>query len=113
MNFDQQKFDDAIKHYQQALAVRPDAINVRTDAGTAMFYQKRFDEAIAQFQQVLKQDSTHAQTLFNMGVAMLHGKNDPKGALQYWEKLVETNPNHPQTGFVKEQIRQLTEAQTK
>jgi len=107
MNFDQQKFDESIRLYQQALEVRPDAVNVRTDAGTAMFYQKRFDDAIAQFQQVLKQSPTHAQTLFNIGVALLHGKNDPKAALMYWERLVETNPDHPQTEFVKEQIRQL------
>lgn len=113
INFDQQNYDDAIKAYQQALAVRPSAVDVRTDAGTAMFYQKRFDDAIAQFQQVLRESPAHAQTLFNMGVAMLHGKNDSKSALQYWEKLVETNPDHPQVGFVKEQIRQLKEVQNK
>ncbi len=113
INFDQQNYDDAIKAYQQALAVRPGAVDVRTDAGTAMFYQKRFDDAIAEFQQVLRESPAHAQTLFNMGVAMLHGKNDPKSALQYWEKLVETNPDHPQAGFVKEQIRQLKEVQNK
>jgi len=51
--------------------------------------------------------------LFNLGVAMLHGKNDPQGAMQYWEKLLETNPNHPQAAFVKEQIKKLKEQQAK
>ncbi len=113
INFDQQNFDETIKLYQQALGVRPNAINVRTDLGTAMFYQRRFDDAIVEFKTVLQQSPNDAQTLFNLGVAMLHGKNDPAGALQYWEKLIETNPGHPQVPFVKEQIRQLKEQRNK
>jgi cytochrome c-type biogenesis protein CcmH/NrfG len=112
MNFDQKNYPDAIKLYQKALEIRPDALNVRTDMGTALFYQNRFDDAIAVFQQVLKSDKNNAQALFNLGVAMLHGKKDPKGALKYWEQLVETNPNHPQAEFVREQIKKLKE-QTK
>jgi cytochrome c-type biogenesis protein CcmH/NrfG len=113
IQFEQEKFGDAIELYEKALAVRPDDVDVRTDLGTAMYYQRRFDDAIAQFNLALRQDPTHAQTLFNLGVAMLHGKNDPKSALQYWEKLVETNPTHPQVNFVKDQIRQLKEQQGK
>lgn len=113
ISFDQQTFDDAIELYRKALEVRPDAVNIRTDLGTAMFYQKRFDEAIAEFNLALRQSPADAQALFNLGVAMLKGKNDPRAALQYWEKLVETNPTHPQTAFVKEQIRQLKEQQGK
>lgn len=111
VNFDQKSFNDAISLYKKALEIQPGAVNVRTDMGTAMFYANRFDEAVAEFQLTLKQDPTSAQALFNLGVTMLHGKNDPKGALQYWEKLVETNPNHPQASLVKEQIRILKERQ--
>jgi tetratricopeptide (TPR) repeat protein len=111
LNFDQRNFSDAVNLYERALAIRPDAENVRTDMGTAMFYQNRFDEAIAEFQQTLKADPANAQALFNLGVTMLHGKNDPKSALQYWEKLIETNPNHPQAQVVKEQIQKLREQQ--
>jgi len=111
LNFDQKNYDDAIKLYKQALSVRPDAINVRTDMGTAMFYQNKYDDAIATFQETLKQDPNNAQALFNLGVAMLHGKNDPKRALEYWEKLVETNPDHPQAAMVREQIKKLKEQQ--
>jgi cytochrome c-type biogenesis protein CcmH/NrfG len=113
MNFDQKNYDDAINMYKKALAIRPDALNVRTDMGTAMFYLNRYDDAIATFQEVLKTDPNNAQSLFNLGVAMLHGKNDPKRALEYWQKLVETNPNHPQAEFVRQQIQKLNEQQTK
>ena len=113
LNFDQKNYDDAIKLYTKALAIRPDALNVQTDMGTAMFYLDRYDDAIATFQKTLKADPNNAQALFNLGVAMLHGKNDPKRAMEYWEKLVETNPNHPQAAFVKEQLQKLKEQQKK
>lgn len=112
MNFDQKNYDDAINLYKKAMEIRPDALNVRTDMGTAMFYQNKFDDAIAQFQEVLKADPKNAQALFNMGVAMLHGKKDSKRALEFWERLVETNPDHPQAAFVKEQIQKLKEQKT-
>src|SRR5262245_24723800 len=109
INFEQKNYDDAITLYKKALEIRPDATNVRTDMGTAMFYVKRFDDAIAEFQKTLKSNPTDAQTLFNLGVAMLHGKNDPQRALEYWQKLVDTNPNHPEAAIVREQIQKLKE----
>jgi tetratricopeptide (TPR) repeat protein len=109
MNFDQKNYDDAIKLYKKALEIRPDALNVRTEMGTALFYQKRFDDALATFKDSLRANPNDAQTLFNLGVVMLHGKNDPQAALQYWQQLVDANPNHPQTPFVKEQIKKIKE----
>jgi cytochrome c-type biogenesis protein CcmH/NrfG len=111
LNFDQKNYTEAIGLYKKALEIRPDAINVQTDMGTALFYQQRYDDAIAVFQETLKSDPKNAQALFNLGVAMLHGKNDPKRAVEYWQKMVETNPDHPQTPFVKEQIQKLKEQQ--
>jgi cytochrome c-type biogenesis protein CcmH/NrfG len=111
LNFDQKNYADAINLYKNALQIRPDDPQVQTDMGTSMFYQNRFDDAIAAFQQILQKDPKNAQALFNLGVTMLHGKNDPKRALEYWEKMVDSNPNHPQAAFVKEQIQKLKEQQ--
>lgn len=109
IQFDQKNFKQAVDWYTRALDVRPDDINLRTDLGTAMFYDNRFDDAIAQFRKTLEANPTHPQALFNIGVALVHGKNDLQGALQSWEKLVETNPNYSQINIVKEQIRVLKE----
>jgi len=107
--FDQKNFKDAIDLYTKALDGRPKDVNLRTDLGTALFYANRFDEAIAEFKKALEIDPNHPQTMFNMGVALVHGKNDLAGALQYWERMVETNPNDAQINIVKEQIRLLKE----
>jgi cytochrome c-type biogenesis protein CcmH/NrfG len=77
--------------------------------GTAMFYQRRFDDAIATFQESLSSNPTDAQTLFNLGVTMLHGKNDPKAAVEYWQRMLDANPNHPQAALVRDQIQKLKE----
>jgi cytochrome c-type biogenesis protein CcmH/NrfG len=111
LNFDLQKLEEAISLYRKALEVRPEALNVRTDAGTAMFYLNRFDDAVKEFQEVLKTDPKNAEALFSLGVTMLHGKNDPNAAEQYWLKLIETNPNHPQANLVRQQIQKLKEQQ--
>jgi cytochrome c-type biogenesis protein CcmH/NrfG len=107
LNFDQRNYADAINLYKKALEIRPSALNVRTDMGTAMFYQNSFDDAIEAFQETLKSDPNNAQALFNLGVTMLHGKNDSKRAVEYWERMIATNPDHPQAAFVKEQIQKL------
>lgn len=113
IHYKQKNFQDAIAYYSKALEIRPGEIDVRTDLGTMLFYANRYDEAINEFKKVLAVKPDNPQTLFNIGVAMLHGKNDPQAALQYWEKLVETNPNYPEIGFVKEQIQALKERQKK
>ena len=113
INFEQKNYDDAINLFKKALEIHPDSLGVRTDMGTAMLFLKRFDEAIATFQGSLQTTPNDAETLLYLGVAMLHGKSDPQSALQYWEKLVETNPNHPQAAFVREQIKKLKEQQSK
>ena len=113
MNFDQKNYDDSIKLYKRALEIKPDAVNVRTEMGTALFYEQHFDDALATFKESLRTSPNDPQTLFNMGVVMLHGKNDPQGALQYWQQFVDKNPNHPQAALVKEQIQKIKEQMAK
>jgi cytochrome c-type biogenesis protein CcmH/NrfG len=111
LHFDQQNYDQAADDYKKALEVHPDEVSVRTDLGTALFYSKKVDEAIVELKKSLALNPTHPQTLFNLGVALLDGKKDSKGALEAWEKLVETNPDFPQIAIVKQQIAALKEQQ--
>jgi cytochrome c-type biogenesis protein CcmH/NrfG len=106
VDFDQRNYPEAVTYYSRALAIHDDQ-NVRTDLGTMLFYSNRYDEAITELKKVLAVNPTHAQALFNMGVVLLHGKNDPQGALQNWQKLIDTNPNFPQAATVRQQIQAL------
>ncbi len=101
--YDAKLFPDAIKYYAQAVKVRPENSDVRTDLGTSYWYTGDADKAITEFNRALKYQPTHPGTLFNMGVVKWQGKMDPAGAVQAWERLLQSNPNYPQ----KQQVLDL------
>ena len=112
ISWDQRNYSDAAGFYTRALAVRDD-LDVRSDLGTVLFYSKRFDEAMSQLNRVLSVNPTHAQALFNIGVVWLHGKNNPEGALQAWQKLLDNHPDFPQAEAVRQQINSLKQSPNK
>lgn len=105
--FDGRRYDECITWYRKVLEQRPQDVGVSTDLGTALWYSGKPDQAIAQFEKSLALNPTHPQTLFNMGIVKLHGKSDAKGALEAWEKLIQTNPNYPQAAELKSQVTAL------
>ena len=109
IRYDERNFSEAAALYARALEVRPDDTNVRADRGGALLQGRMVDEAIAELNSVLTRDSTHPQALFMLGVALFQGKGDRQGALNAWNKLVQTHPELPELDLVKEQIRQVEE----
>jgi len=93
--YDHKAWSDAIRYYQQALDIRPDDPDVRTDMGTAYYYSGFPDKAIEQFNQVLKKSPNYANTLFNLGIIRRDVYKDNAGALAAWDKLLKNNPNLP------------------
>jgi len=109
IRYDERNFAEASALYAQALQVRPDDVNVRSDRGGALLQGGRVDDAIAELKTVLSKEPTHPQALYVLGVALLNGKNDREGALQVWNALVKSHPELPELSIVKDQIRQLEE----
>ncbi len=105
--FDGRRYDECITWYRKVLEKKPQDVSISTDLGTALWYSGKPDQAIAQFDKSLALDPTHPQTLFNMGIVKLHGKSDAKGALEAWEKLIQTNPNYPQAAELKSKVAAL------
>jgi tetratricopeptide (TPR) repeat protein len=105
--YDGQDYAKAIDYYQKALKFRPQDVSVRTDMATAMWYSGNADGAIKQYEQSLKFQPTHPQTLFNMGIVRWQGKKDGKGAVQFWEKLLASNPGYPDRSKVQQLIDQV------
>jgi cytochrome c-type biogenesis protein CcmH/NrfG len=109
IRYDQRNFTEAASLYAQALELRPDDINVRSDRGGALLQGDRVDEAIAELRMVLTKEPTHPQALYILGVALLEGKGDREGALSAWNKLVESHPDLPELDVIKRQIKQVEE----
>jgi cytochrome c-type biogenesis protein CcmH/NrfG len=102
--YDGRQYPDAVKYYQLATKRQPTNADLLTDLGTSLWYTGDADGAIAEFQKALKSQPDHPGTLFNLGIVRWQGKNDPKGAVQVWEELLQRNPNYPQKQQLQEYI---------
>src|SRR5262245_23921813 len=56
MYFDAERYDDAIKWYEEALKLQPNDVDVSTDLGVSYYYTNQPDRALAQFEKSLKID---------------------------------------------------------
>lgn len=107
--YDAQQYPEAVKYYEDSLKVNPAATDVRTDMATAYHYMGQADKAILEYEQVLKIDSKHANALFNEGMVKWQDKMDVKGAVEAWNKLLQTNPNYPKREEVQNLIAKAEE----
>lgn len=68
--FDLEKYAEAIKAYDIALAADPKYMNAWINKGTAFFRLDRYDEAIAVFNQITEIDPQHADAWHRKGVVL-------------------------------------------
>jgi tetratricopeptide (TPR) repeat protein len=90
--FDAERYQDAIKWYEEALALKPIDADVSTDLAICFYYTNQIDKAIAQFEQSLKASPSHVKTYLNMGVVKNFGKQDVAGARAAWQKVLSLAP---------------------
>ncbi|MGD9972096.1 MAG: tetratricopeptide repeat protein [Desulfatirhabdiaceae bacterium] len=111
--FDAGLHDKAIDAYEKALKIVPDNPNVLTDLGTMYRKAGKLDQAIEAFDRSIAIDPRHEPSRFNKGLVLMHDKNDPKGAIQVWESLLEINPMALAPGgkSVDELLRHLKEGE--
>jgi cytochrome c-type biogenesis protein CcmH/NrfG len=108
--FDAQRYDDAIKWYEEGLKLDPKNVDASTDLGVSYFYSNRTDEALRQFDYSLKINPTHTKTLLNQGIVLAFGKRDMKGATAAWEKVVQLAPNSPEAQAAKQGLQGIAAA---
>jgi tetratricopeptide (TPR) repeat protein len=108
--YDAGRYPEAIKWYQESVALNPRDVNVSTDLGVSYYYNKETDRAIDQLQKSLLIDPSHAKTLLNLGVVKAFGKQDLKGATEVWQKLVQVAPQSPEGLQAKQALDSLSSA---
>jgi tetratricopeptide (TPR) repeat protein len=82
-----ERLDEAIAHYQKALAINPDYPNAKNDLGTALLKKGRADEAIACYQQALQIEPDYVKARNNLGNALLQEGRMEEAITQYQEVL--------------------------
>jgi tetratricopeptide (TPR) repeat protein len=108
--FDAERYDDAIKWYEDALKLTPNDVNVSTDLGVCYYYTNQADKALAQFEKSLTIDPKHAKTLLNVGIVRAFGKQDLDGATQAWQQVIKLAPDSPEGQAAKRALDSLQSA---
>jgi len=75
----QNKVDDAIKHYQNAIAIAPDFYPARNNLGSALLGKKDYPSAQQQFEAAVKINPSDASAYFNLGNLFLLSKQYDQG----------------------------------
>jgi cytochrome c-type biogenesis protein CcmH/NrfG len=96
MYFDAEQYTDAIRWYEEALAINPRDPNVSTDLGVAYYYTNQPARAVTQFEHSLEVDPAHTKTMLNMGIVKAFGQQDLAGAVEAWERVVTLAPDSPE-----------------
>jgi len=107
-NYDSEKFEDAEKWYSQALAKKPDDVNVRTDMGLTFVLRANpnYDRAIEEFKRSLEYSPNHPQTLQNLTVAYIK-KGDAANASATLAKLETADKSNPSISKLRSDIEAL------
>ncbi|RPI25781.1 MAG: tetratricopeptide repeat protein [Acidobacteria bacterium] len=101
--YDMQRFDAAIKWYEEAVRLDPNNPNVNTDLGTSYLYTNNPQKAIELYQKSLAADPKHPQTLQNLGFAYF-SLTKFQDAIAVWEKLLTLHPEYQHKAEIEKQI---------
>jgi tetratricopeptide (TPR) repeat protein len=105
--FDAERFAEAARWYEAALAIDPRNVNASTDLGITYYYMKQTDRALAQFDRSLRIDPKHSKTLMNIGIVRAFGKEDLEGAAEAWQRLIEIAPDSEEARRARQAIQAL------
>lgn len=98
--FYQGKFEEAIRFYDEALALKPDYSEALFNKGTALCEQGKLKEAISLFDKVLEINPQDWEALHNKGNALLN-LYCFKESLECYNKALEINPKDAETLYNK------------
>jgi tetratricopeptide (TPR) repeat protein len=88
----QDKLDEAIRHYIEALRVRPDYAVARKNLGNAFLRQGKIDRAIEQLEKFLQLEPGSADGRINIAYALLQ-KGRPDDAIVHIREIIRRQPN--------------------
>ena len=84
--------DEAVEHFQKALALEPESAAFHDGLGTAYYHMNRLDEAITQYQKALEIDPDFAEAHNNLGYSLFQ-KGRVNEAIAHFQRALEIKPD--------------------
>ena len=107
VDYDTEKYDQAIAAYEHYLKKRPDDPEVITDLGTMYLYTGSADAAVTQYHKALRLKPDMFQAYFNLGVAYAQ-QDKPADAQAALKKADELAPDENARNQIKEVIAKIS-----
>jgi tetratricopeptide (TPR) repeat protein len=108
--FDADRFQDAVRWYEDALKIDPRNVNASTDLGISYYYLNQADRALQQFDRSLAIDPKHSKTLLNIGIVLAFGKEDLAGAAKAFQRVLDVAPDSPDGRAARQALESLRNA---
>ncbi|MCA1593993.1 MAG: tetratricopeptide repeat protein [Acidobacteria bacterium] len=111
VNFEWKHYEVAEQWYKEALAKKPDDVDVRADLGLTYFVREpsQTDKAIAEFRRVLERKPDHLPTLHNLTLALTK-KGDFAEADRTLARLEKANPKNQDLPRLRETLEKARKA---
>lgn len=108
--FDAERYNDAVKWYEEAMKLDARNADVSTDLGVSYYYLNQPDRALQQFDHSLAINPRHTKTMLNMGIVRAFGKQDLEGATKAWQQVVDIAPASPEGQAAKRALDAMKNA---
>ena len=89
---EQDKIDEAIQVFNQAIRIKPDYVEAYINRGNALFVAGRIDEAMADYRHALSIYPACADAMMHIGEVYWRQGNAPQ-AIEYWKEALEYEPD--------------------
>jgi tetratricopeptide (TPR) repeat protein len=110
LDYDHQRWTEAIRHYQEAIASGLDNADVHTDLGNAFRFSGQSQQALTQYEIAQKLNPQHENSLFNQISLYTEALHEPARATPICEDFIRRFPNSDKLSAVREQLERAKAA---
>jgi len=100
------KADQAVKIYEQVLALDPNNAEARIDIATIYYYSSKNDQAISQLKELINKDPNNQSAHYLYGIVLGTGKKDYTAGTQELEKFIALAKEGPDVEKAKQIINE-------
>jgi len=102
--YDHQRWPEAIRRYQEAIASGIDNADIHTDLGNAFRFSGQPEQALNQYTIAQKLNPQHENSLFNQISLFTEGLNEPVRAVPLCEEFIRRFPSSDKVPAVQQQL---------
>jgi|SRR5439155_3867702 len=104
--YDHQRWSEAIRQYEQAIASGIDTADVRTDLGNALRFSGQPDKALEQYTIAQRMNPQHENSLFNQ-ISLF---TEPTRAIPLCQEFIRRFPTSDKLPVVQQQLARIRKA---